>query len=401
MIFHVDMDAFFVSVERLLRPELEGLPVVVGGSPDSRGVVAAASYEARRFGVHSAQSMSRAMMLCPQLIRISADHHHYGEYSKKLEAILDRFSPVVQKVSVDEAYLDMSGTERLWGTMGESARLLQGTIRKELDLPCSVGGGANRLIAKIASGQAKPEGICLIPPGGEQAFLDPLPVGMIPGVGEVAGNALADMGVALIADLRAIDEEELRRQFGIHGRELAARARGEGSMIISSREGPKSVSRETTFATDVKDRATLRSVLARLLDRAAVSLREEGLLAGGVAVKLRYADFRTPSRSEKLVTPSAVDTVLMPVARRLLDGLWDERPDPVRLLGVRLERLVTEGQMGLFDQPSRRWEKAMEGVDRIRERHGHGSLRWGRELTGGEAGREGERAEGDGLREEL
>ncbi len=400
MIFHVDMDAFFVSVERLLRPELKGLPVVVGGAPESRGVVAAASYEARRFGVHSAQSMSRALRLCPQLIRVSADHHHYGEYSKRLEVILERFSPVVQKVSVDEAYLDMRGTERLWGTVEESARLLQGTIGEELDLPCSVGGGANRLIAKIASGQAKPEGICLVPAGGEQAFLDPLPVGIIPGVGEVAGKALADMGIVVIADLRAMDEAELVRQFGVHGRELAARARGEGSMILRSREGPKSVSRETTFATDVHDIGTLRRVLARLLDRAAVSLREEGLLTGGVAVKLRYADFRTPSRSEKLATPTAVDTVLMPVARRLLEGLWDERPEPVRLIGVRLERLVTEGQMGLFDQPSQRWEKALEGVDRIRERHGHGSLRWGRELTGGDAGDGGDRAEGDGLREE-
>jgi len=396
MIFHVDMDAFFVSVERLLSPDLNGIPVVVGGAPESRGVVAAASYEARRFGVHSAQSMSKAFRLCPQLIRIAPDHHHYGEYSRKVEEILDTFSPVVQKVSVDEAYLDMRGTERLWGPVEEASRLLQSTIQTELGLPCSVGGGVNRLIAKIASGQAKPEGICLVHEGRERAFLDPLPVGVIPGVGEVVQKRLAEMGIRTIADLHALSEDELIRQFGAHGRELSARARGEGSTAFTAREGPKSVSRETTFATDVEDIKTLISVLARLLDRAAASLRDEGLMAGGVAVKVRYADFSTPSRSEKLPTPTSVDTVLMPVARRLLRALWDERPEPVRLLGVRLERLVTEGQMGLFDAPSRRWEEAMEGVDRIRERHGHSSLRWGREL----AGKEGDRAEGDGLREE-
>lgn len=396
MIFHVDMDAFFVSVERLLRPELTGVPVVVGGAPESRGVVAAASYEARRFGVHSAQSMSRALRLCPQLIRIAPDHHQYAEYSRKVEDILNTFSPVIQKVSVDEAYLDMRGTERLWGPVEEASRRLQSTIQTELGLPCSVGGGPNRLIAKIASGQAKPEGICLVHAGRERAFLDPLPVGVIPGVGEVVQKRLAEMGIRTIAELHALSEDELIRQFGAHGRELAVRARGEGSTAFTAREGPKSVSRETTFATDVEDIKTLMSVLARLLDRAAASLRDEGLMAGGMAVKVRYADFSTPSRSEKLPTPTSVDTVLMPVARRLLRALWDSRPEPVRLLGVRLERLVTEGQMGLFDAPSRRWEEAMEGVDRVRERHGHSSLRWGREL----AGKGGDRAEGDGLREE-
>ncbi len=388
MIFHVDMDAFFVSVERLLDPDLEGVPVVVGGAPESRGVVAAASYEARRFGVHSAQSMSRALRLCPQLVRVSPDHHHYGDYSRRVEAILDTFSPVVQKVSVDEAYLDMRGTERLWGPVDKAARRLQDTIRTELGLPCSVGGGANRLIAKIASGRAKPEGICLVATGQERTFLDPLPVGVIPGVGEVVQKKLADMGVGTIADLHAISEDELIRQFGVHGHGLAARARGEGSVVLTSRGGPKSMSRETTFATDVKDIATLISVLARLLDRAAAGLREEGYMAGGVAVKVRYSDFSTPSRSEKLQTPTAVDTILMPVARRLFTTLWNQRKEPVRLLGVRLERLVTEGQMGLFDAPSRRWEEALEGVDRVRERHGHDSLRWGRELAGKEDDRE-------------
>lgn len=393
MIFHVDMDAFYVSVERLRRPELEGVPVVIGGAPESRGVVASASYEARRFGVRSAQPMSRALMLCPTAIRLPPDMREYGRVSSQVDTVLRRFSPRVHKVSVDEAYLDMAGTERLWGPPAASATTLQRTVRTERGLPCSVGGGANKLIAKIASGRAKPAGILLIPPGEEQAFLDPLGVGAIPGVGRVAEKALFEMGVRTIRQLRLADEEELRRRFGVHGSELVERARGKGSTYFPEQEAPKSVSREVTFERDVSALPVLDGVVARLLDRAASSLREAGLNCGTVTVKLRYSDFTTTSHGESLTSPTRVDTLLLPVARRLLTRLWERRPEPVRLIGVKLDRLTSEAQTDLFDTVTRRWEQVLEGVDRARDRHGFRSLKWGREL----AGEDGRKAEGDGL----
>jgi len=395
VIFHVDMDAFYVSVERLRRSELNGVPVVIGGAPESRGVVAAASYEARRFGVHSAQPMARALQLCPEAVRVPPDVPAYLECSRQVDAILERFTPVRQKVSVDESFLDMSGTTRLWGPPPEAAATLKDTIGSELGLPCSVGGGVNRLIAKIASGRAKPAGIVIVEPGDERDFLDPLPLGVIPGAGPVVQERLAAMGITSIADLRELDEDVLVQTFGRHGHELAARARGEGSDVLSGREAPKSVSRETTFAEDVDSPEVLRTVLARLLDRAAAALRAEDLVAGGVAVKLRYADFTTPSKSAMLAVPTDLEIELRPVANRLLNHLRERRPEPVRLLGVRLERLVAEAQLGLFTAGHDRWDRAIDGVDRIRERHGYRSLRWGRELAGG-----GERAEGDGLGED-
>ena len=393
MIFHVDMDSFYVSVERLERPDLIGVPVVIGGSPESRGVVASASYEARRFGVRSAQPMATALRLCPNLVRLQSDMKKYIDYSKQVDELLQRFTPRVQKVSVDEAYMDMTGTERLHGPVEESARSLQRTIREELGLPCSIGGGSNKLIAKIASGEAKPEGIRLVPSGQEQDFLDPLPVGVIPGVGQVAQKGLADLGVRTVGDLRAIPEETLIELYGSHGADLAARARGEGSVELPGRERPKSVSRETTFAEDIDDPEVLEGVLARLLDRAASSLRGEEMVAGGVTVKLRYSDFSTTTHGESLATPSAVETELMPVARRLLSEAWQKRSEPIRLLGVRLDRLTLSGQTDLFDERGRRWERAMDQVDLARDRHGFGSIRWGRELTG----EKGRRAEGDSL----
>jgi DNA polymerase-4 len=396
VIFHVDMDAFYVSVERLGQPDLVGVPVVIGGSPESRGVVASASYEARRYGVRSAQPMGQALRLCPGLVRLPADMKAYGEHSRKVDGVLERFSPRIQKVSVDEAYLDMRGTERLHGPPDRAAPNLQRTILEELGLPCSVGGGRNKLIAKIASGQAKPSGIRLVEPSDERGFLDPLPVGVIPGVGVVAQKGLADMGIRTVADLHAIPEQTLIDRFGSHGADLAARARGEGSVHFPGRERPKSVSRETTFAEDIAELEVLEGVLARLLDRTAAALRGEELMAGGVTVKVRYHDFATTTHGEALPTPTVVDTDLMPVARRLLRQVWERRAEPVRLIGVRLDRLVASGQMGLFDQPSRRWEDALKGVDRVRDRYGFGSVRWGREFTG-ETGR---RAEGDSLQED-
>lgn len=382
MIFHVDMDAFFVSVERLDRPDLEGVPVVIGGAPEQRGVVASASYEARRFGVRSAQPMATAIRLCPNLIRLPSDMKKYVAHSRKVDRILDRFSPRVQKVSVDEAYLDMRGTERLLGPLHDSAAALQRAIVEEAGLPCSIGGGRNKLVAKIASGRAKPAGIRLVSEAEERAFLDPLPVEVIPGVGDVARRGLADLGVRTIGDLRRIPERTLIGLFGSHGADLAARARGEGSTRFPARTQPRSVSRETTFAEDVADVEVLTGVLARLLDSAAASLRGEEMMAGGVTVKVRYGDFSTTTHGESLARPSAVDTELMPAARRLLQQVWERRPDPVRLLGVRLDRLVTAAQTDLFDDRGRRWERALDKVDRVRDRYGFGSIRWGREFAG-------------------
>ncbi|HXZ28274.1 MAG TPA: DNA polymerase IV, partial [Terriglobales bacterium] len=282
--FHLDMDAFFVSVEELFDPSLKGKAVVVGGRPDERGVCAAASYEARKFGVHSAMPLRTAHKLCPEAIFLDGHPERYREYSRKVFAVLERFSPLVEMASIDEACLDMTGTEKLQGPPLKSAHALHEAIRQETALNCSIGIANSRLVAKVASDQAKPNGVLWVLPGQEQSFLAPLEVRKIPGVGKVMEKHLHDLGVRTVADLARLDEKTLEDRFGKWGLALAGKAHGldAGGWFdapVGAGEEPKSISHEHTFSHDTADQEALEATLARLSQMVARRLREHGLHA--------------------------------------------------------------------------------------------------------------------------
>jgi len=294
-IFHVDMDAFFVSVEQLYQPELKGRPVVVGGRPNERGVVAAASYEARRFGVHSALPLRQAYKLCPQAIFVEGHPERYREYSKRVYDIFGRFSPRVEMASIDEAYIDLSGCERLFGPPMAAAHRLHDAVGAETSLPCSIGIGTTRLVAKVASDQAKPNGILWVTPGAERSFLGPLDIRKIPGVGRVTEKNLHDRGIRKVADLADSGDGFLETEFGAWGEALAGKAQGEDAGAWFSRgvgedDDAKSISHETTFNEDTDHSEILEATLMRLSQMVARRLREAGLYGRTIGLKLRYTD---------------------------------------------------------------------------------------------------------------
>ena len=379
IIFHVDMDAFFVSVEELLDPSLKGKPVVVGGRPDQRGVVSAASYAVRKFGVHSAMPLKTAYKLCPHAIFLDGHPHLYREYSDKTYTVFQAFSPQVEMASIDEAYLDMTGTERLHGPPLAAAHKLHEKMKRETGLNCSVGIGASRLIAKVASDQAKPNGVLFVLPGLEARWLAPLDVRKIPGIGKVTEKRLHDFGIRKVGDLARLEEAFLDEHFGEWGRAMAGKARGEdaGSWfdgIVGEEEGPKSISHEHTFGQDTADRERLGATLARLCEMVGRRLREHGLFARTIQLKLRYKDFRTITRARTLDHATQLDTQLHQEARALLEANWNGRP--VRLLGVHASSLeAQQGQLNLLE-PERddRWSKALSAADRLRDRYGESAV---------------------------
>ncbi len=387
-IFHVDMDAFFVSVEELFDPSLKGKPVVVGGRPHERGVVAAASYEARKYGIHSAMPLRTAGRLCPHAIFLDGHPERYREYSEKAYQVLTRFSPAVEMASIDEAYLDMTGTERLLGPPLRAADRLHETIRRETGLNCSIGIAGSRLVAKVASDQAKPNGILWVLPGMEARFLAPLQVRKIPGVGKVTENRLKELGIHKVGDLARLDEAFLRQQFGPWGLALAGKARGldAGGWFdseIGVESPPKSISHEHTFERDTADQELLESTLVRLASMVGRRLRQHGLFARTVQLKLRYHDFVTITRAHTLPQATQVDGVLVEQVRRLFRANW-KTGVPVRLLGVQATALETaEGQLDLLpDEERDRWQRALAAADQIRERYGESAVWLGSALRG-------------------
>jgi DNA polymerase-4 len=387
------MDAFFVSVEELFDPSLKGKPVVVGGRPGERGVVSAASYEARKFGVHSALPLRTAYQLCPQAIFVEGHPHRYREYSNKVFEVLGRFSPLVEMASIDEAYLDMTGSERLLGPPLRAAHALHEAIRAATGLNCSIGIASSRLVAKIGSDQAKPNGIIWILPGQEARFLAPLPIRKVPGVGKVTEKCLHDLGVQTVGDLACFEEAFLESRFGKWGLALAGKARGEDAggwfdSPIGAAADPKSVSHEHTFSEDTADRDVLEATLARLAEMVGRRLREYGLHARTVQLKLRYQDFTTITRAHTLAAATQLDTELFEEARRLFRANW--RPGAkVRLLGVQASSLETgEGQLSLLDDGRRqRWRAALEATDRLRDKYGDSAVSMANALRGGFAER--------------
>src|SRR6266436_7695562 len=303
-ILHVDMDAFFVSVELLDRPELRGRPVVVGGQPDQRGVVTAASYEARKYGIQSAMPLRTAGKVCPHAVFLESRHHLYAEWSDRVAAILGKFSPVVEMASVDEAYLDLAGTERLHGPPFAVAHALLREITASTGLPCSAGLARTRLVAKVASDQAKPRGLVWVPAGSEEAFLAPLDVRRIPGIGKVTEAALKAAGIEKVGQLAAIAREKLEQNFGRWGTALYRKARGGDTYEFFDDAEPKSISHNQTFSEDTQDRARIDATLSFLAQKAMKRLREAGLSASTISVTIRYAGFQTITRARTLREPT-------------------------------------------------------------------------------------------------
>jgi DNA polymerase IV len=381
-ILHIDMDAFFVSVELLARPELRGLAVIVGGQRDQRGVVTSASYEARRFGVHSAMALRTAAKLCPHAVFLDGHHELYERWSDRVAVILAKYSPTVEMASTDEAYLDLAGTERLHGPHFGAAHKLLVEITATTALPCSGGLGATRLIAKVASEQAKPRGLVWVPPGSEATFLAPLSVRRIPGIGRVTEAALKSLGVETVTQLQQIALQRLEDVFGKWGQALYRKARGTDSFEFFVDAEPKSVSHNQTFGHDTNDREILESTLSHLCQKASKRLREAGLHARTVTVTLRFADFTTITRGHTLAEPSDLDTIFLRAVRDLFSRTWDGAA-LLRLVGVEFSCFSgPAGQMDLLD-PGRRekLERLARATDSLRDRFGFSKVQFGGSLA--------------------
>ncbi len=379
-IFHVDMDAFFVSVEELFDASLEGKAVVVGGRSNERGVVSAASYEARKFGVHSAMPLRTAYKLCPHAIFVDGHPERYRDYSHRVFAVLNHFSPQVEMASIDEAYVDMTGTERLHGPPLRAAHALHEAIGAETQLNCSIGIGTSRLVAKISSDQAKPNGVLWVLPGQEVQFLAPLDVRKVPGVGKVTEKNLNALGIHKVGDLARFDEAYLENHFGKWGLALAGKARGlDAGGWFDSEVGAdteaKSISHEHTYREDTADADSLEATLARLSEMVGRRLRENGLHARTLQLKLRYQDFSTITRAHTLARPTQVDTEIFEEVRALFRTNW-KKGAKVRLLGVHAASFEHAGsQLGLLgDDKHQRWEQALAAADRLRDKYGESAV---------------------------
>ena len=379
-IFHVDMDAFFVSVEELYNPSLKGKAVVVGGQRDERGVVSAASYEARKFGVHSAMPLRTAAKQCPHAIFVDGHPERYRECSEKVYKVLGSFTPQVEMASIDEAYLDMSGTERLHGPPLRAAHHLHQRMKAETGLNCSVGIGTSRLIAKVCSGQAKPNGVLWIVPGQEAKFLAPLDVREIPGVGKVMETHLHALGIQKVGDLAQLEESELSDRFGKWGLALAGKARGEDAggwfdSEVGADLDAKSISHEHTYNEDTANVSDLEATLMRLCEMVGRRLRESNFHARTVQLKLRYQDFTTITRAHTLPSPTQLDTEIFEQIRTLFRKNWKEGVQ-VRLLGVQASSFTTQAQqIDLLDgSRQQRWKDALAAADKLRDRYGEKSV---------------------------
>jgi len=380
-ILHVDMDAFFVSVELLERPELQGKPVVVGGRPDQRGVVSAASYEARKFGIQSAIPLRTAYKLCPHAIFLDGHHAKYSEWSDKVATILAKFTPVVEMVSIDEAYLDLSGTNRLHGPPLAAADKLLRMITRSTGLPCSGGLASTRLVAKVASEQAKPRGLVWVAPGSEQLFLGPLPVRKIPGIGEVTERALRALGIESVEQIAAQPLERLEKIFGQWGTALYRKSRGGDSYEFVIDAEPKSISQNNTFGEDTSDVEEMLAMISHLSQKACKRLREAGLGARTLTLTIRYAGFDTYTRSRTLPEPGRLDADIFEVFQSLFHEHRDKKRK-IRLLGVGLSGLTHGGeQLDLLDAERReKLEKLTHVTDKLRDRFGFGKVQFGGSL---------------------
>ncbi len=380
MILHVDMDAFYASVEERECPALVGQPVVVGGSVDARGVVAAANYEARKYGVHSAMPSVVARRLCPHAVVIPPRIGFYSEISREIREIFERYTPLIEPLSLDEAFLDVTASETLFGTAPEMASAIKKDVVKELGLVASVGVAANKFIAKLGSDLEKPDGLVVVEPGREQAFLDPLPVGCVWGIGKASGEVFRGLGIHTIGDLREYPLEALRSRFGRHGEHLWRLARGIDERSVVPDHDAKSISHETTFAQDIDDETVLHSWMLDLTEQVGRRLRRHQLRARTVQIKVRFNNFHTITRARSLQQPTDITSELWGVANELLRTSRTRDSRPVRLLGMGASGLDDSAviQEDLFDVDTRKKQGKIDSLmDSVTERFGKSAMRRG------------------------
>ncbi|MCA9303920.1 MAG: DNA polymerase IV [Phycisphaerales bacterium] len=374
-ILHVDMDAFFASVEQRDHPELRGKPVLVGGD-GPRGVVAAASYEARVFGVHSAMPSAIAKRLCPQAIFVSGSHKNYRAVSNQVFEIFERFTPLIQPLSIDEAFLDVTGTERLFDSPKSIAEQIRSLVKSELRLTCSVGVAPNKFLAKLASDMNKPDGLMIIEPDRIHDILDPMPASAIPGVGPATMKQLTRLGVRTIGDIRKLPAETLRAKLHDSGDRLHQYARGIDDRPVRVDREAKSISHEHTFEQDLKDPNEVRAIIARQSEDVAYRIRKHQRFARTITVKIRFGDFETITRSTTLDHPTDSTAEIHKAARELFDR-WAQSFRPVRLIGVGASQLTDQPETGgLFDQKTKDTQRSVDRVgDEIINRFGKDAVR--------------------------
>ena len=379
-ILHIDLDAFFVSVELLDRPELRGKPTAVGGRPDERGVIASASYEARKFGVRSAMPTRTALQLCPDLILLRSHHEVYAQHSRRVMTMLHEITPQIEQLSIDEAFLDITGTELRYGSPEKLAHYLHDRVRADFGLPCSIGVASNKLVAKIATEKAKPNNICIVPSGEEAAFLAPLPIRALWGVGPKTAELLKALDIETIGQIAEARSDVLSYRLGKRGaEELIQRARGIDDSPVEDERIVKQISQETTFARDVRDTAMLRATLLELSEGVGRHLREASLSARTIALKLRYGDFTTFTRQTTLPQSTNIDQEIFTIAWALFEANWNKRA--IRLIGVAGRQLNPAArQLDLFEAQDDRVERLTRTVDEIRHKYGTDSLKRGSTL---------------------
>jgi DNA polymerase IV len=375
-IFHLDLDAFFVSVERIIDPSLNNKPVVVGGDPHGRGVVAACSYEAREYGLHSAMPIRQAYRLCPHGMYI---HGHFGEYEKYshgVKSILEKMAPIIEQASVDEFYMDFSGCEKIYGSFQSLASHIQKEVWIQLGLPSSIGIGSNKLIAKIASDFYKPKGITFVLHGMEREFLAPMPVGAIPGVGKVTLKELNAKGIHTIGELASLSQDYLSAAYGKNGLDLWRRANGIGTDYLTVGHERKSISKETTFDNDVVNRKFLIDTVFNLTGKVCHYLREENWQASTISIKLRYSDFVTVTRAET-TKPTNDDKIIFETASRLMNKAITRRI-AVRLIGLHLSNLTKYSRQEiLFDDENTKRTDMINAINHLRAKYGYSSIQIG------------------------
>ena len=380
-IMHIDLDAFFVSVEQALKPELKGKAVVVGGKPDRRGVVASASYEARAFGLHAGMPLITARRLCPQAIFIEGSFIKYREASQRFMAILADFSPYLEPVSLDEAYLDVTGFESIHGSIYQMAINIKQRIKDELSLSASAGIASSKVVAKIAAEQSKPDGLLEIANGEEHSFLAPLPIAKLPGIGKKTEGILNGLGVNTIGQLANMPLSTLKVKLGVFGELLHRHANGIDDRNVEPPAVAKSISRETTFGQDTREHSLLKATLGYLSERVGAELRQKDRQAGCVTLKLRYADFSTITRRHTLMKATDADQTIFNTGLKLLTRALSQEKQLVRLIGIGVSNLTEPGrQLDMLDSSAHRLEKLNKAIDRIRKKYGFTAIQTGRTL---------------------
>jgi DNA polymerase-4 len=376
---HIDLDAFFVSVEQAENPKLKGKPVVVGGRPDRRGVVASASYEARSYGILAGMPLATAYRLCPQAIFIEGGFPKYRDASQHFMAILADFTPFLEPIGIDEAYLEVTGFESIYGSIHRMAQAIRQRIKDELGLCASVGIASGKVVAKIASDLSKPDGLLEVASGDERSFLAPLPIAKLPGIGKKTERILQGLGINTIGKLSVTPLSTLKSHLGASGELLRSYASGIDDRKVELPGAAKSISRETTFGKDTGDRSVLKATLCYLSERVGSNLRQQGKQARCVTLKLRYADFTTISRSHTLTQASDTDRTIADTGLKLLNKALAQEKQLIRLIGIGVSNLTEPArQLDMLDSSAQRLEKLNKAIDRIRKKYGFTAIQTGR-----------------------